>query len=123
MRKTVLQGAMLAAFLVCSMAMTAEARVRTNLWLSVPPPWGWGVPYPYYSPYYYPYYHEPQQIIIEKQPDTYIQQEPAPEPEKAYWYYCPSPQGYYPAVKECPSGWMKVVPTTPDDEALPAKRP
>lgn len=26
-----------------------------------------------------------------------------------YWYYCKNPSGYYPYVKQCPSGWMKVV--------------
>ena len=34
-----------------------------------------------------------------------------------YWYYCPNPQGYYPYVKSCPGGWMKVVPNvTPPNQ-------
>ena len=121
MKRHILQSAVLAVLLVCATAVMTEARVRTHLWLSVPPPWGWGAPYPYYSPYYYPYYHQPQQVIIEKQPDVYIQQEPPSSPEKSFWYYCPSSQSYYPAVKECPAGWMKVVPTMPDDEPQPPK--
>ena len=28
----------------------------------------------------------------------------------SYWYYCQNPQGYYPYVPQCPSGWMQVVP-------------
>jgi hypothetical protein len=28
----------------------------------------------------------------------------------AYWYCCQDPQGYYRWVKDCPGGWMKVVP-------------
>jgi len=27
-----------------------------------------------------------------------------------YWYYCRSPQGYYPFVGECPDGWIQVLP-------------
>jgi hypothetical protein len=62
--------------------------------------------YPYYP--YYPYYPAPAVI---QQPATDIYVQPAPQPEEAdYWYYCQEPQGYYPNVKECPKGWLKVVP-------------
>jgi hypothetical protein len=27
------------------------------------------------------------------------------------WYYCDHPQGYYPYVAQCPSGWRAVSPT------------
>lgn len=30
-----------------------------------------------------------------------------------YWYHCSSPKGYYPYVKQCPPGWVKVVPHPP----------
>jgi len=80
-------------------------RVGIGLWLG--PGW-WG---PYYSPYYYPYYQEPP-IVIEQQPEVYVQ--PAPqEQQPIYWYFCRDPEGYYPYVKQCPGGWMKVVPTPP----------
>jgi hypothetical protein len=72
--------------------------------------------YPYtYSPYPYYYSPPPQRVIIQQQPEVYMEQTPTPAPQQTYWYYCPSPQGYYPYVKECPAGWMKVVPTPPDD--------
>jgi hypothetical protein len=48
-------------------------------------------------------------------------QTPQP-PESGYWYYCKDAKGYYPYVKRCPSGWMKVVPSSspPDqDQSLP----
>jgi len=71
-------------------------------------------------PYYYPYgsYYYPSPVIIQQQPsDVYIQQVPQSAPaqvqEPAYWYYCQDPQGYYPYVKQCQKGWMKVVPTPP----------
>jgi hypothetical protein len=71
-------------------------------------------------PYYYPYgsYYYPPPVIVQQQPsDVYIQQAPQPAPapvqEQSYWYYCPDAQGYYPYVKQCPKGWLKVVPTPP----------
>jgi hypothetical protein len=39
----------------------------------------------------------------------YVQPAPAAEAPR-YWDYCKKPQGYYPTVKRCPDGWMKVVP-------------
>jgi len=50
--------------------------------------------------------------MIEQQPEMYVQ--PAPQAEQpTYWYYCKDLQGYFPYVKQCPGGWMKVVPTPP----------
>lgn len=83
----------------------------------------WVAPYPYQYPYPYYYYTLPPQIVIQHQPDVYIQQTPAPVPEQTYWYYCPAPQGYYPYVKECPVGWLKVVPTPPDNTQVQPQRP
>lgn len=31
----------------------------------------------------------------------------------SWWYYCNQPAGYYPYVKQCPSGWARVSPTPP----------
>lgn len=75
-------------------------------------PW-WG---PYSYPYYYPYaygYREPS-VIIEREPETYIQRDDTPQ-EQYFWYYCNNPKGYYPYVKRCPEGWKKVRPTPPPD--------
>jgi hypothetical protein len=64
---------------------------------------------------WYPYscYSAPPVVIRQEQP-VYVQ----PEPEEPYyWYYCQDPQGYYPYVKSCPGGWMKVVPeVTPPEQ-------
>lgn len=68
--------------------------------------WGprWWGPYPYYSPYYYA-----PPVVVQQPPEIYVQ--PAPQAEEPrYWYFCPDPQGYYPDVKRCPKGWLKVVP-------------
>ena len=37
---------------------------------------------------------------------------PASLQPPAYWYYCQDPPGYYPWTRDCPSGWMTVVPPT-----------
>jgi hypothetical protein len=70
----------------------------------------WGPSYPYYPyPYYsYPYYSAPP-VVVQSAPTEYIQQAPA-APQQTYWYYCQNARAYYPYVKECPSGWMQVVP-------------
>lgn len=82
-------------------------RVGIGLWLGP----GWWGPL-YYPSYYYPSYYPEPPLVIQQQPEVYVQ--PAPQEEQpAYWYYCTAQQGYYPYVKECPSGWMKVVPTPP----------
>ncbi len=33
--------------------------------------------------------------------------------QTGYWYYCTDPEGYHPYVKDCPQGWMQVVPSRP----------
>jgi len=66
---------------------------------------------PYYSPYYYPPYYSP--VVIERPaPPVYIEQSPPAEtkPQTDFWFYCQSSGGYYPDVKECPGGWLKVPP-------------
>jgi hypothetical protein len=78
------------------------------------PGWGWWDPfyYPYYP--YYPSYTQPP-VVIEQQPQEYVMPETQSE-QTSYWYFCRNPQGYYPYVKRCPGGWMKVVPTPPAEE-------
>lgn len=68
--------------------------------------------YPYY-PRQTPYY--PQAVItVPATPPVYIRQPPVAQqyPEN-YWYYCNNPEGYYPHVKDCRSGWQQVKPTPP----------
>ncbi len=68
---------------------------------------GVGVAAPFWYPYPYPVYSPP--VVVESSPPTYVQQEAQPN---QYWYYCQSSQAYYPYVKECPGGWLQVVPQT-----------
>lgn len=70
--------------------------------------------------YPYPYYVDPP--IIVQQPDVYVVPAPQQAPPRTepafYWYYCQNPPGYYPYVKTCPEGWMKVVPSLPQPPDL-----
>ena len=52
----------------------------------------------------------PPVVVVPQQPQTYVQRNQRQESD--YWYYCQNPQGYYPYIKSCPGGWMKVVPDT-----------
>src|SRR5712692_9438767 len=71
-------------------------------------PGPWWYPYAYYPPsvYYYPppVYYYPPPAIVESPPPLY-----AP-PQAQYWYWCSNPQGYYPYIQDCPSGWRPVSP-------------
>jgi hypothetical protein len=49
-------------------------------------------------------------VYVEPTPQQAVPSQPM---ETSYWYYCQKPQGYYPYVQECPTGWMKVVPSPP----------
>ncbi len=89
----------------------AGGHFRGSIWIG--PVWGPAYPYPYYAG---PPAIVQQPVIIEQPSAEYVQPAPSPE-EQDYWYYCPNPKGYYPYVKMCPKGWMKVVPSTaPTDE-------
>ena len=63
-------------------------------------PWWWD-PWPYYYPY------QPSPVVVQSAPESYLEPQ---VPEEHYWYYCSDPSGYYPYLKKCPKGWMKVVP-------------
>ena len=77
-------------------------------------------PWPYYPrPYVYPPYYGPAWvpspvIVAPAVPQVYIEQSPAPEVAEStaqYWYYCAPSRAYYPYVRDCPSGWQRVLPT------------
>jgi hypothetical protein len=91
--------------------------VGVGVGLLLNPYWG---PWSYPPSYYYPPYARP--IIIERPVEqVYIQQAPSPAsvaavaaaPTENYWHYCAESKGYYPYVKECPGGWLKVSPQPP----------
>jgi hypothetical protein len=89
---------------------------RVIVGFNVGPYWGpsWG-PYwgPYWGPAYYPapvYYPSPV-VVSPPAPAQYVERSDQPL-SSGYWYYCETSRGYYPYVKDCPSGW-KAVPPAP----------
>jgi hypothetical protein len=95
---------------------------RVGVGVYIGPGWGpWYYPpyyygayapyYPYspYSPYYYGGYGAGPAA-----PTQYVEQgAQAQQPASGSWYYCNDPQGYYPYVQQCRSGWQRVSPTPP----------
>jgi hypothetical protein len=79
---------------------------------------GVGAPvYPYhYHPYYYrPYYgwppavaYVPPPVIYSPPPVIYAPPPVAYQQAPQTWYYCSNPQGYYPHVPACNTGWRQV---------------
>lgn len=55
------------------------------------------------------YVHEPTPVYVQRPAPVYVEQA---QDDSSYWYYCDNPEGYYPYIKTCPGGWMKVVPQT-----------
>jgi hypothetical protein len=86
----------------------SEFVLHGGVWIGPPwwgGPWWWGPPYyPYYP--YYPYPPSVEETPVYVQPPAQEQQD-----EGDYWYYCTNPQGFYPYVKQCPKGWLRVIPT------------
>jgi hypothetical protein len=80
---------------------------RVVFGFNVGPYWGpyWGAPYYYPGPAYYP----APVVVSPPAPAQYVERSDQPQ-SSGYWYYCETSRGYYPYVKECPSGWRAVPP-------------
>ena len=110
-RSLVILGALVALALLASSAVPASAggRVVFGFGFGFPLGYPYPYPYPYAYPYPYPAYSPP--VVIQSPPPVYVEQEPpAAQAPAQYWYYCQASQAYYPYVRECPAGWMQVVP-------------
>jgi hypothetical protein len=106
--------ALAAAGLLVAFSLPAHAwhggHFRGSIWIGP----GWGPVYPYWYPG--PPVVVERPVIIPEQPPVYVEPAPSRE-EESYWYYCPDKQGYYPYVKKCPKGWLKVVPAPAPPDA------
>ena len=81
-----------------------------RVFIGVGPGFWWGPPYPYY--WYPPPYYPP--VVVQPQPQVYVQQAPAPpSAPPGDWYYCQSAGDYYPQVQSCPEPWVRVPPRNP----------
>lgn len=96
-------------------SVVISAHYRPGPWWRYPGPWRHHHPRPRFfwrgsivvGPWYPPGYYAPPPVIVQQQPPVYVQPE---QQEDNYWYYCRNPEGYYPYVRNCENGWMKVVP-------------
>ncbi len=77
---------------------------------------------PFWGPWYYPPGHHPYPpyyppvLVAPSAPPVYVERDGAASPSAppaAYWHYCEAARGYYPYVKDCPGGWLKVAPQPP----------
>ena len=84
-----------------------HSRVVVGVGFGFGPYWGWPGPY-YYPPAYYP-----PAVVYAQPPAPTHYVERADPPQAGYWYYCETSRGYYPYVKDCPSGWKAVPPAPP----------
>lgn len=75
----------------------------------------WEASSPHYAYPYYPYAYPGPVVIQQPATEVYVQPAPQRAAESGYWYYCQDSQGYYPYVRRCPGGWMKVVPSPPPE--------
>lgn len=74
------------------------------------------------APVYYPpapvYYQTVQPtpvIYTERRDGSQIRTQEAPinsaqAAQRSWWYYCADAKAYYPYVKQCPGGWLRVAP-------------
>lgn len=113
----------------------AHHGIHVGIYLGGPAFLPWYYPAPYYgstyyrSNYYGPAYYAPSHysstdygptytygnptIVTAPAPvPVYIEQRNATSPSQNpnYWYYCNNPDGYYPYIKDCNSGWQQVAP-------------
>lgn len=68
--------------------------------------WGWWWVAPGFADWYY--YDAP----VYPYPDPY-QPPGVSSAGPGYWYYCPSPPGYFPYVAQCALPWQPVMPQSP----------
>ncbi len=116
MKKKIWYVAVITCILVATLVAGASADprfgFRGGIWIGPGwGPWWWGPPAPLYP---YPYYPPEPPVVIQQPPVIYQQPQQPPE-QPYYWYYCPDPAGYYPYIKKCPKGWIKVIPAPPPE--------
>ena len=87
---------------------------RFGWWWIVGPSWMmYDTPiYPYPDPMLPPAYIIDEPVTP---PITYVQTvSPPPPPPSQVWYHCRHPEGYYPYIATCASGWQTVPAVPPD---------
>lgn len=65
------------------------------------------------QPYYAEQSYVSPPVVSTPPPPRIAQSTPLETAGVAWWYFCKKPAGYYPYIRECPSGWERVSPTPP----------
>ena len=67
---------------------------------------------PLFDPWLFPppYYYDPAVVVVPASQQLYVERSDAARGVAGYWYFCGNPRGYYPYVRECPTGWQQVAP-------------
>ena len=86
----------------------------------------WAGPAYYPYPYPYPYYRypPPPAPYYDGPPPRDYAPPPGPQAQdqQQSWYYCEDPQGYYPYVEDCRSGWHSVPAEPPPQQSEPPQQ-
>src|SRR5215470_2415834 len=109
---------------VCVVLLGAAASAPAFAWHHGGVRFGVFIGAPFYPWIVPPYYYPPAIVAVPAPPPTYVERgspRVAPPQPSSYWYYCEASRTYYPYVKECPAGWLRVVPQTP--QATPRTTP
>jgi hypothetical protein len=119
----------LCAWCLLSALIPIAAAGDVRIGVAVGHGWGYG-PVPLHRPYLAPrvwvppyyrtppaYYVAPEVVLATEAPVHYVERGDtavAAPAGQSDWYYCRSPQGYYPEIQTCPGGWMR-APARPVD--------
>jgi hypothetical protein len=84
-------------------------------------PLWWPGYYPWAYPWGYPYPYLPPAAISGYAPPPGYAVPPGAPPQQQFWYRCGNPEGYFPYVRNCMTGWEQ-VPVTPPGAAPAPER-
>lgn len=84
---------------------------RFGFGLGIYDPFWWPGYYPWGYPWAYPYYPAPG--VVQYAPPPGYAVPPGAPPQQQFWYRCGNPEGYFPYVQNCMTGWEQ-VPVTPN---------
>jgi hypothetical protein len=102
--RTALKVAIALAGMGLATGLAAPAEARTFVAVGIGAPLYYPDPYYYYPP---PVVYAPPPTYYVAPPPTYV------APQAQTWYYCDNPQGYYPYVANCATGWRQVPAAPP----------
>lgn len=112
----------LALCVVLLLVVLAATPAMAYHWHYYHPLWGLGY-WPHFAgPFYPPAAYVSPPVVIQQQPQTYIQRPPeqAQPPQQIVWHWCRKPEGFWPHVQKCENdAWMQVLPQTAPPSTAP----